>query len=176
MTIWAAPSGLARRAWRRKLAGDSTAISGVTLRPMPRFFFETDAPTPCPIEFDGAADVLAAFLSFAFATRYGAQHPLSALALHLRATYKIDMKPLTFFADRNAVDDADRADLDAAWQDAASLAETLRRVVEAMESEDDRSPQMTQETPDLLPRLRDLRDMAAWAAEHDARSRMTFEL
>ena len=143
---------------------------------MPRFFFETDSPESCPIDFAGDADVLAGFLSFAFATRYGAQHPLSALALHLRATYKIDMKPLTFFADHNAVDDADRADLDAAWQDAAPLAETLRRIVEALDSHDERIPQMTAETPDLLPRLRDLRDMAAWAAEHGARARMTFEL
>ena len=143
---------------------------------MPRFFFETDAGAACPIEFGGDADVLAAFLSFAFATRYGAQHPLSALALHLRATYKIDLKPLTFFADRKALDDADRADQEAAWQDAAPLAETLRSVVAALESNDDRIPDMTEETPDLLPRLRDLRDMAAWAAARDARSRMMFEL
>lgn len=141
-----------------------------------RFFFETDAAEPCPIAFGAPADVLVYFLSLAFSTRYGAQHELSQLALLLRGTYKIDLEPLTTFADRDVEVEEDRVELDRVWQDAAPLVTTLRRVVDVLASGDAEVAALTAGAPDLLPRLRDLLAMAAWAAERGARVRMTFEL
>jgi hypothetical protein len=144
---------------------------------MPRFYFETDAPAPCPIEFGGPADVLVYFLSLAFSTRYGAQHELSQLALLLRGQYKVDLRPLTTFADRDVEEEADAVELERVWQDAAPLAASIRRTLEAIEtSGDERIPPLIAGTPDLLPRLHDLGQMAAWAADRGARVRMTFEL
>ena len=143
---------------------------------MAQFYFETDADEPCPVEFGGAADVLVYFLSLAFSTRYGSQHDLSKLALKLRADRKIDLGPLTTFADRNVEEEADQVELDRVWQDAGPLAETVAEVVEALEAGDACIDALTVETPDLAPRLRDLHRMTAWAAERGARVRMTFTL
>ena len=95
---------------------------------MSRFYFETDAAEPCPIAFGGADDVLVYFLSLAFSTRYGSLHPLSQLALLLRGEMKINLTPLTTFADRNVEEEADQVELDRVWQDAAPLAATLAAV------------------------------------------------
>jgi hypothetical protein len=141
-----------------------------------RFFFESEAVEPCPITFGGPSEVLVAFLSFAFATRYGAQHEYSQLALFLRGQHKIDLTPLLTFADRNVEEDADAAELDRVWQDAAPLADTLRRVIDVLRSGDPRVDAAIAVEPSLVDRLDDLRRMAAWAAERGARVRMTFEL
>jgi hypothetical protein len=143
---------------------------------MPRFYFETDAPEPCPIAFGGDAGVLVYFLSLAFSTRYGSQHDLSKLALLLRGEYKIDLDPLTTFADRDVEVEADERELARAWQDAPPLAATLRRAIEVIDSGDERVDALIAGTPDLAPRLRDLLRMVEWAAERGARVRMTFEL
>lgn len=143
---------------------------------MPRFYFETDPVEPCPIEFGGADDVLVYFLSLAFVTRYGSLHPLSQLALLLRGEMKINLTPLTTFADRNVEEEADQVELDRVWQDAAPLAATLGAVTSALASGDDRIARLTEDFPDLRARLEDLRRMAEWAAEREARVRMTFEL
>ena len=143
---------------------------------MSRFYFETDAAEPCPIAFGGADDVLVYFLSLAFSTRYGSLHPLSQLALLLRGEMKINLTPLTTFADRNVEEEADQVELDRVWQDAAPLAATLAAVTTALASGDDRIAQLTEDFPDLRARLEDLQRMAEWAAEREARVRMTFEL
>jgi hypothetical protein len=143
---------------------------------VPRFFFETDAGEPCPVEFDGPDDVLVYFLSLAFSTRYGSLHPLSQLALLLRGELKIDLGPLTTFADRDVEVEADQVELDRVWQDARPLADTLRAVNTALASGDDRIAQLTEDAPGLSARLADLQRMAEWAADRDARVRMTFEL
>ena len=144
---------------------------------MPRFYFETDAPEPCPVAFAGPPDVLVYFLSLAFSTRYGSLHELSRLALLLRGEYKVDLAPLTTFADRDVEEEADAAELERVWQDAAPLAATIARFVEVIETSGDTLiPPLIAGTPDLVPRLKDLRLMAAWAAERGARVRMTFEL
>ena len=90
---------------------------------MPTFFLETDANEVCPIAFGGDAGVLVYFLSLAFSTRYGSQHELSRLALLLRGDYKIDLDPLTTFADRDVEVEADERELARVWQDAAPLAD-----------------------------------------------------
>lgn len=143
---------------------------------MPSFFFETDAPDPCPVAFGADAAVLVYFLSLAFSVRYGSQHELSRLALLLRGEYKIDLGPLTTFADRDVEVEADAVELERVWQDAPPLAATLDRVVAALEAGDERIAALIAEFPDLLDRLRDLRRMTAWAAGRGARVRMTFEL
>jgi hypothetical protein len=143
---------------------------------VPRLYFETDATEPCPVEFAGPSDVLVYFLSLAFSTRYGSVHPLSQLALLLRGEYKVNMTPLTTFADRDVEEEADRRELERVWQDAAPLAETLRAVAAALDAGDARIAELTADAPDLRARLGDLQHMAEWAAERGARVRLTFEL
>ena len=143
---------------------------------MSRLFFETDPPEACPIGFGGPSDVLVYFLSLAFSTRYGSIHPLSQLALLLRGEMKIDLGPLTTFADRNAEVEADERELERVWQDAGPLAETLGKVTEALASDDERIAVLTEDAPDLAARLGELREMAAWAAGRGMRVRLTFEL
>jgi hypothetical protein len=143
---------------------------------MTAFFFETDAAEPCPIAFRGDASVLVYFLSLAFSTRYGSQHDLSRLALLLRGEHKIDLDPLTTFADRDIEVEADERELARVWQDAGPLASTLRRVVDVVDGGDERAVALMAETPDLADRLRDLLRMVEWAEARHARVRMTFEL
>lgn len=143
---------------------------------VPRFFFESDAADTCPLTFGGTGDVLVYFLSLAFSTRYGSLHPLSQLALLLRGELKINLGPLTTFADRDVEVEADQVELDRVWQDAAPLAETLRAVTAALASGDERIALLTEDAPDLAARLGDLLRMAEWAAQRGARVRMTFEL
>jgi hypothetical protein len=143
---------------------------------VPRFYFESDAAQPCPLEFGADADILVYFLSLAFSTRYGSLHPLSQLALLLRGEMKIDLGPLTTFADREVEVEADQVELDRVWQDAAPLAATLAGVVAALASPDERIALLTQDAPDLGARLADLQRMAEWATGRGARVRMTFAL
>ena len=143
---------------------------------MPGFFFETDAGEPCPVDLAGPGDVLVYFLSLAFSTRYGSLHPLSQLALLLRGELKIDLGPLTTFADRDVEIEADQVELDRVWQDAGPLADTLRAVNAALAAGDERIAQLTEDASGLAARLGDLLRMAEWAAGRGARVRMTFEL
>ena len=110
---------------------------------MPRFYFETDPPSRARSTSAGPPDVLVYFLSLAFSTRYGSQHELSKLALLLRGEHKIDLGPLTTFADRNVEEEADARELERVWQDAAPLAETLQRVTEALAQDDERIAALT---------------------------------
>lgn len=169
------PGGAAERRWA---AGPgSVAASPLVPCAVSRLFFETDAPEPCPIEFGGPSDVLVYFLSLAFSTRYGSIHPLSQLALLLRGDeFKVDMAPLTTFADRDVEVEADARELERAWQDGERLAAALRCVNAALASGDARIAELTIDAPDLAERLADLERMAAWAAERSARVRLSFEL
>jgi hypothetical protein len=146
------------------------------MRPVAVLHFEADAGGACPVAFGGPTDVLVYFLSFAFSTRYGAQHELARLALLLRSRWKIDLAPLTTFADRELEVEADRRELERVWQDAAKLAETLRKTVEVLDSGDPQVGELTAATPDLRDRLDDLRRMAEWAAGQGARARLSFTL
>lgn len=128
------------------------------------------------MEFGGPSEILVYFLSLAFSTRYGSQHPLSRLALLLRGEYGIDMKPLTTFAGREVEEEADAEELERVWQDAGPLAKTIGGVVEALGSDDTRIHGLTAEATGLRERLSELGAMAEWAAERGARVRMTFEL
>lgn len=141
-----------------------------------QLFFETDDGEPCPIAFGGPSDVLVHFQSLAFSTRYGSIHPLSQLALLVRGEMKIDLGPLTTFADRNAEVEADELELERVWQDAGPLADSLADVTRALATPDARIAKLTEDAPDLFARLCDLHQMAVWAATRGARVRLTFEL
>ncbi len=142
---------------------------------MPTLFIDcSDHPAPLALP---DSDDLVYFLSLAFATRYGAQHELARLALTLRGgPYKIDLRPLTTFADREAEDDADRRELERVWQEAAPLAETCRRVTEALDSGDETLRELTAGFPGLRDQVSRVGELAGEAAERGARVRLTFEL
>lgn len=143
---------------------------------MPKLHVETDPPRLCPPDFGGPTDVLVHFLSLAFATRYGSQHPLSQLALLLRGEISIDLTPLTTFADRNVEEEADATELERVWQEAQPLADCIRRVAQELDSGDERIATLTEEFPDLAPRLADLAHVAECAATHGARIRLSYDL
>lgn len=142
---------------------------------MSRFYFETDPPSAEPA-FGGPADVLVYFLSLAFSTRYGSTHPLSQLAILLRAEHKINITPLTTFADRDVEEPADERELQRAWQEAGPLAAMLAQVNNVLASGDERIARLLEDTPELPARLRDLERAADAAAAAGSRVRMTFEL
>src|SRR3990172_363172 len=139
---------------------------------MPSLIVEFDPPGAAPA-FGGDTAPLVYFLSFAFAARYGAQHELSLATGLLRDKHKIDIKPLLTFADHAAEDEADRRELERLWQDAAPLAESCRRVVEAIDADEAVREQLRDELT-----LRDLLDelgrIAARAAAEGRRVRLTF--
>ena len=143
---------------------------------MSTLFVETDPADIDLPDFGGPTDVLVYFLSLAFSTRYGSIHPLSQLALLLRGEYKIDMTPLTTFADRDVEEEADRVELERVWQDAGPLAETLRRVCDVLASGDERVEVLTEESPELAARLDDLRRIVEAVAERGGRVRLSYEL
>jgi hypothetical protein len=141
---------------------------------MTQLLVEFDPEGEAP-EFAGDTAPLVYFLSFAFATRYGAQHELSKAAALLRDTHKIDLRPLLTFADRAAEDAADRAELERLWQDAAPLAESCRAAVAAIDA-DAAIRDLLADFPTLRDRIDELGRIASWAAKTDRRVRLTFEM
>jgi hypothetical protein len=125
--------------------------------------------------FGGETAPLVYFLSFAFAARYGAQHELSIVTGLLRDKHKIDLKPLLTFADHAAQDEANRQELERVWQDAGPLAESCRRVVDAIEADGAIREQLG-DFPTLRDRVEELGRMASWAAEEGRRVRLTYSM
>jgi hypothetical protein len=116
------------------------------------------------------------FLSWAFSTRYGANHELSLAALVLRGEHGIDLSPLLTFADRKIEDESDAAELERAWQDAAPLAECCELVAKALGSDDRRLSEVQEEYPALRENIEELGRIARWAAERGVRVRVTYVL
>lgn len=143
---------------------------------MPTLVFETDPPGDCAPAFGGPSDVVVHFLSLAFATRYGSIHPLSQLALLLRGPMKIDLGPLTTFADRNVEEPEDAVELERVWQAAAPLAACIGHVVRALRSGDERVGALTEDAPELADRLEELGRAAECAAAQGARVRLSYDL
>jgi hypothetical protein len=141
---------------------------------MPTLHVDLDPPAEAP--FGGDTAPLVYFLSFAFATRYGAQHELAKAALLLRGgDHQIDLRPLLTFADRHVDDPADERDLERAWQEAGPLAECCARVVAAIDADEAVREQLA-DFPTLRDRLDDLARIAAQAAERRARMRLTYTI
>lgn len=134
---------------------------------------ETTADEPCPIEFLGETSDIVYFISMAHTERYGADHPLAKAAAILKRQLRVKMGPLLNFADARTEDAAEEQMLERLWQDAEPLSEAARSVAEAIEG----TPQLRELTaafPELPERLRELADIAAWAAERGARVRLTY--
>lgn len=135
---------------------------------------ETSAGEPHP-GFTGPALDLLTFLTFAASERYGALHPLSGVANLLRRKHSIDIMPLLTFGDAVPEDDEDRRELERIWQDPATLAACCEAVAGAIRATP-RLQELAAVAPALLPRLDDLAGIARWAAERDARVRLTYRL
>ena len=126
--------------------------------------------------FGGPSGDLVYFLSFAVAERYGSTHDLSGAAAIIRHQHNRDvLRPLLTFAEDNPSDPEDKQDMDAIWQDAGPVAESARLAAESIRGSE-RLLDLTKDFPDLLPRLDDLAQIAAWAVERNARIRLLFRL
>ncbi len=136
---------------------------------------ETTAGEEPPVDFLGDSADIVYFISFAHTERYGAHHPLAKAAAVLKRKLRVNIAPLMTFADARTEDAEDEALLDRIWQDARPLADAALAVAEAIEA----TPELrdlTSEFPELPERLRELADIAAWAAERGARIRLTYVL
>ena len=143
---------------------------------MPRIVLDFEPPQPDAPSFASDTSDLVYFLSWAFSTRYGANHELSVAALVLRSEFKIDLQPLLTFADRNVEDPADEEALERAWQDAFALAACCARVFNALGSDEKRLAALREDYPALQRNVEELGRISTWAALRGARIRVTYEL
>jgi hypothetical protein len=143
---------------------------------MPRIILDFDPPQPDAPGFASDTADLVYFLSWAFSTRYGANHELSVASLVLRSEFSIDLLPLLTFADREVEDPADRETLEQAWQDASPLAECCQKVATALASEEKRLVSLREDYPRLGENVAELGQIASWAANRGARIRVTYVL
>lgn len=141
-----------------------------------RFFVEFDAATPCPLDFLDNPDIVMFFIAWAFSIRFGGMHELAQAALHLERRYKVDLKPLIRYADRDVDDEADRRELERAWQAPAPVAAACRAVAAAVEGDDLQLAAWLAEYATLAPRLRELAAMCDWGVAQQARVRLSFLL
>lgn len=141
-----------------------------------RFFVETSAPEPCPLDFADEPDVVLFFASWAYTVQFGGMHELAQAALHLQRKHRIKLRALLRYADRNIDDPADAQELERAWQPAEELAACCDAVATALESDDPRLLELTQGFEALAPRLRELAAIALWAAERGAQVRLSFDM
>ncbi len=143
---------------------------------MPRIVVDFEPPSKDAPGFRSDTSDLVYFLSWAFSARYGGNHEMSLASLVLRGEFGIDLRPLLTFADRDVEVPEDQEALDRAWQDAAPLSETCRRVLDALASEEPRLQSIRADYPGLSENISELASMARWAADHAARIRVTFLL
>ena len=136
---------------------------------------ETTAGEECPIEFLGDSADIVYFISFAHSERYGSDHPLAKAAAILKRQLHLNLAPLLTFADARIENEQEARLLEGLWQDAAPLVDCASRVAQAIEGTPELS-QLTAGFPELPERLKELSGMAAWAAERDAKVRLTYVL
>ena len=141
-----------------------------------RLFVEVDADETCPFDFSDDPGVVLFFISWAYSVRFGGTHELARAATQLESGHAIDLKPLRRYADRVVRDEADRQELERAWQPAAPLATSCRAVADALGSDDDRLRELTADYTQLAPRLHELAAICDWATEREARVRLSFDL
>lgn len=135
---------------------------------------ETTAEQPHP-GFRGSPLDLLTFVSFGASERYGSLHPLSGVANILRRKHGVNLLPLMTFGDADPDDDEDRRELVRLWQPPTALADCCAAVIAAVQTTP-RLQELSECAPALLPRLRDLEQIARWAAAHDAWVRITYRL
>ena len=134
---------------------------------------ETTSDEQCPYDFLGDSGEIVYFISMAHSERYGADHPLAKAAALLKRRLRVNISPLLNFADARTENVEEEALLERLWQDAAPLAESARAAAEAIEG----TPELrglTADLPELPDRLRELADIAYWAAERGAQVRLTY--
>jgi hypothetical protein len=134
---------------------------------------ETTADEPCPVDFLGDTSDIVYFISMAHTERYGADHPLAKAAAVLKRQLRVNMAPLLSFADARTDNAAEEQMLETLWQDAQPLADASRSVAEAIEG----TPalrELTSSFPELPDRLKELADIADWAARRGERVRLTY--
>ena len=136
---------------------------------------ETTAEEDCPLEFFGDSADIVYFISFAHSERYGSRHPLSKAAGILKRQLQINLTPLLTFADARTESAAEEQALETMWQEPAPLAESARRVAQAIEATE-QLRELAADFPELPDRLRELATMADWAAERGAKMRLTYVL
>lgn len=134
---------------------------------------ETTAEEDCPHDFLGDTADIVYFISFAHSERYGADHPLSKAAAILKRQLKINLAPIMNYGDARTENAEEESLLERLWQDALPLAESARSAAEAIEATPELR-ELTSDLPELPTRLRELADIAYWAAEHGARVRLTY--
>jgi hypothetical protein len=139
-----------------------------------RLIVETDPPDS-PVTFSGPTYDLAHFISFAYATRFGADHELAAAATRLQRQHKIELRALITFADSEPDDALEREELAKAWQDAARLADSAKKAADAFAS-DEKIQALIAEYPNLPSLMQELAQIASWAAEQGGKVRLTFKM
>ncbi len=137
---------------------------------------EIEGDEACPVDFGGDSEIVLFFASWAFSVRYGGMHELAQAAMRLQRRHKIELGPLLRYADLDASDAADRAELERAWQESAPLASCCRAIAAAWESGDEELDALTAGYEALPARLRELAAMCDWAAAREARVRLSFDL
>jgi len=140
---------------------------------MVRMVVETEAAPALPLAGEGR-DLLA-LLAFGMAEPLGSQHPLTQAVRRLRRVHRIDVAPLLTYYDRAVEDAEDAANLEAAWQDAASLRGCVQAVRAAIAA-DPTLPPLLADYPALAASLADLEMRAADAVKAGVRIRLSFLL
>jgi hypothetical protein len=135
---------------------------------------ETTAGDP-PVDFLGPSSDVVYFISMAHSERYGAAHPLARASFILKRKLRVNMSALLSFGDARPDNAEEEALLEKLWQDPKPVVEQARNVAEAIEGTEELRD-LTVDFPELPDRLRDLADMAAWAAEQGAKIRLTYVL
>jgi hypothetical protein len=136
-----------------------------------RLVVEVEGRGAVPVPGNGAT--LIAFMSFCVVRGFGAVHPFLALADLLAEDHRVRLGPLTVFYD-GTVDDAEDAEkLDAAWQEAGPLHDTLAAVVAVLASEPTAQALARRAgANDLAEQAASVRDITATAA--GARVRLSY--
>ena len=141
-----------------------------------RLYVEFEGDEACPVAFGGDSTIVLFFASWAYSVRFGGQHELAQAAMRMQRRFKVELRPLLRYADRDVEDTADQRELDRAWQDPAPLAECCRAVTAAIAGGDEELDGPLEGYDELAPRLTELAEMCDWAAGAEARVRLSFDL
>ena len=144
--------------------------------PTQRLYVEFEGDEACPVTFGGDSTIVLFFASWAYSVRFGGQHELAQAAMRMQRRFKVELRPLLRYADRDVEDTADQRELDRAWQDPAPLAECCRAVTAAIAGGDKELDGLLDGYDELAPRLTELAEMCDWAAGVEARVRLSFDL
>lgn len=156
-------------------AGENGAGTGTRRGPMElRVEVEGDGQT---LSLPESGAVLVAFMSFAVARGFGAEHPYLALADRLETEHGVRLGPLTTFYEGRVEDAEDAEKLEMAWQDAGRLMETLTGMEAALASDARCGILLERAGARALPRqVAALRTVAAAAASQGQRVRLSYTL